>query len=129
MISAWFRRLPIHRKLMTMLMVTSGGAILLAGAGMMGYHYLQFRQTAVADLATTATLTLVNTRPALSFGDLTDAQSTMAPLATREGLIVACLYRPDGSLFTYVRGPAGPMDCPGAPPRKAIDLRLTVWRW
>jgi signal transduction histidine kinase/ActR/RegA family two-component response regulator len=116
MISAWFRRLAVHRKLMTMLMVTSGGAILLAGAGMMGYHYLQFRQTAVADLSTTATLTLVNTRPALSFEDESDAQLSMAPLTTRPGLIVACLYNTEGRLFTHVRGPARPMDCPSSPP-------------
>jgi len=116
MISAWFRRLAVHRKLMAMLMVTSGGAILLAGAGMMGFHYLQFRQTAVAELSTTATLTLVNTRPASSFKDEIDAQSLMAPLTTREGLIVACLYDSLGKLFTSVRGPAHPMDCPSSPP-------------
>jgi hypothetical protein len=56
-------RLAVHRKLMAMLMITSGTALLLASSMSILYAFVQVREEMAITLGSTARLVLWNTRP------------------------------------------------------------------
>jgi hypothetical protein len=92
-------RLAVHRKLMAMLMITSGTALLLASSMSIIYSFFQVRKDTVVDLRSSARLVLSNTRGSVSFEDATDARQVLNALGSNPSIRLACLYRPEGALF------------------------------
>jgi signal transduction histidine kinase/CheY-like chemotaxis protein len=121
--SGLFRRLPIHRKLMALLMITSGVALLLAAVMSIMYAYFQVRDDMVVSLGASATLVFENTRPAVRFEDPLTAQESLATLRANPSIQLACLYRATGELFADYRPIAG-RECPRSPP--AAGNRFTT---
>ena len=110
------RRMAVHRKLMTMLMVTSGSALLVAAIASLAYQYVQFRHDLAMNVGASATLILGNVRSAVSFRDPEDARTTLGTLSSTPGIRLACLYLAEGQLFAdYKPDPAEPA-CPASPP-------------
>jgi len=109
----WLRDLAIHRKLMIITMMTSGVALLVAGAAFLAYEQVAFRATAVADLRAIAGMVGESSAAALTFSDVQSAAQTLRTLSTQPEVVGAAIYRTDGVLFaSYWR------DSDGAAPRR-----------
>ena len=62
-----FQNLPIKRKLMTVMMLTSSAALLLSCVGFVGYQLLSFIQDEKQNLAILGDVIAANSTAALSF--------------------------------------------------------------
>ena len=72
-----FQNLPIKRKLMTVMMLTSSAALLLSCVGFVGYQLLSFIQDEKQNLATLGDVIAANSTAALSFRDQSSAEETL----------------------------------------------------
>ena len=104
--------MPIGRKLLVIIMVTSGIVLLLSGVAIVAYDSEIYRTTVRDDLDALARIVADNTAASLTFETPQDAQETLASLRARPNLVQACIYTEDSRLFArYVR-PGGPAQCP-----------------
>jgi PAS domain S-box-containing protein len=118
-----FRDLPIKKKLVAIIMVTSGTALLLSGISIVGLDSILFRGYLERDISALARLVADNSTAALSFEDPDAASETLAALRARTHIVSACTYRADGTLLAhYYRGSAAAV-CP--PPAPADEIRFS----
>src|SRR5215210_499911 len=106
--------LPIRQKLMLIAMVTTGGALLLAGAALIYFNMARFRQEMASDLSTLADIVGQNCTAALSFHDEADARETLQALRSQSSIIAAAVYDIEGRLFAKY-DPRGRMSFPARP--------------
>jgi PAS domain S-box-containing protein len=98
------QNLSIRQKLIRIVFITCGAAILLATLIFGIYDVASFKSSLKDELATLATITGSNTTAALSFADASSARETLASLAAQKHIVEACVYTRDGSILaTYVR--------------------------
>ena len=110
-----FRDLPIRHKLLVMTFASSVTALALTSGGFLMWDIIQFRSEAAQDIEAQARIVAENSSAALTFQDERAANETLAVLALRPRIDVACLYAANGQLFaTYRRNAA--VSCPGEPP-------------
>ena len=64
-----FRRLPLQRKLMVVIMATTAAALVLSGISILIFDSVLFRGYLERDLSTLADITADNSTAALSFED------------------------------------------------------------
>jgi signal transduction histidine kinase len=99
------RELSIRLKLVLIIMAATGGALLLASAGLIVADFARSRGELAHDLASLADVLAQNSTAALAFDDATAARETLASLAARPAIVAAGLYKPDGRLFAGYRRP------------------------
>jgi two-component system, cell cycle sensor histidine kinase and response regulator CckA len=117
------RDLPIRQKLLTIMLVTTGTALLLAGVGIVISDSILYRTRIQRDLSTLATIIGDNSTAALAFDDPRVAAETLRALRARPHMVAACIYQPDGQVFAeYVR-PASGAACP--PPAAQEGVQFT----
>jgi PAS domain S-box-containing protein len=118
-----FRDIPIRQKLMVIVMVTTGTALLLAGAGILVLDSFLFRGYLERDISALAGIIADNSTAALAFDDTDAATGTLAALRARPHIAAACIYRPDGTVFARYRRPGASrhMSDEDCPPRGASD--------
>src|SRR5437870_145370 len=93
---------PIQRKLMTILLLTSGTVLLLTCAAFFAYEFLTFRQATVRELSTLGEIIATNSTAALAFDNQADAKEILSALKAQQHIVSACLYDKAGGLFaTY----------------------------
>src|SRR2546425_5108766 len=93
---------PIQRKLMTILLLTSGTVLLLTCAAFFVYDLLTFRQATVRELSTLGEIIAANSTAALAFDNQEDAKEILSALKAQQHIVSACLYDKEGGLFaTY----------------------------
>jgi signal transduction histidine kinase/ActR/RegA family two-component response regulator len=110
-----FRDLPIRRKLLLMTLFPTAAALVLASVGFLTWDIIQLRREITIDLAGQARLLSESAAPALDFADPQVARETLAVLAIRPRVRVACLYTVAGSVFErFQREPE--IGCPEQPP-------------
>jgi PAS domain S-box-containing protein len=99
-----FRNVSIKRKQTLMVMIASGGALLLACLAFTSYEVVAFRRAMIANLSMlTETLASASTA-ALDFNDPKSAQETLAALRAEPQVTRAAIYDRAGNLFaTYHR--------------------------
>ncbi len=108
----WLRDMSINLKLMVIIMMTSGAALLLAGALIVVSDMVVFRAYIRRDLAALAQIVAENSTAALAFQDPRTAEETLSSLRARPHLVQACIYTADSRLFArYVR-PGDRSQCP-----------------
>jgi len=101
------RDLPIRQKVILIIMLTTAGALGLAGAILIALDLLSFRREMKADLATLAEIVARNSTAAVTFGDAEAAGETLDTLAAQRPVVVAAIYRQTGEvLATYRRDEA-----------------------
>lgn len=101
---ALLRNAPIRRKLTVITMLTSGVALLVAGAGFMLHERYAFKRDAASSIATLAEMISFNSESALSFDDSASATQTLSSLAAYRSVVAACIYTKEGEVFaSYVR--------------------------
>jgi PAS domain S-box-containing protein len=96
------RRIGIKRKLMAILLLTSGVVLILTCAGFSIYEYVAFRRSAIRELATIGHIIAANTTAALAFANADDATEVLSALEGEGHVVGACLYDGSGRVFaTY----------------------------
>ena len=110
----FLRNAPIKRKLTILTMLTTGLALLLAGASFLIYEQVSFHTSMVTELITTARMTGANSSAALSFDDPESATQTLHSFSANPHVIAAFIYDKDGQIFArYDRpGAKGPVAVP-----------------
>jgi signal transduction histidine kinase len=93
------RNQPIKRKLMTVILLTSGVVLLLACGTFLAYELLTFRQAMVRNLSTLAQVIAANSTAALAFDNRTDATEVLSALSAEQHIVAAGLYDDTGTLF------------------------------
>jgi signal transduction histidine kinase len=99
-----FRDLPIKHKLVTLTVLTSGIALILACAAFVVYDGWTVRETMLQTLSTQARIVGANSAASLLFGDPRSATETLAALEADPVVLSAAIYTGQGKLFaSYVR--------------------------
>ncbi len=101
------RRLSIRRKLMLILMIASGAALVLANLALIGIDLYLFRSDLERDLTTLSAVVAASSTAALTFDDGAAARETLGTLRARPVIAAAALYRADGSLLAFYKKPGG----------------------
>src|SRR4051812_28045473 len=95
-----FQDTPIRRKLMTMILGTSGVVLFLTCVGFGGYEVLTFRQSAIRELRTLGEIIAAQSTGAVAFDNQRDATEILAALKAERHIVAACLYDKRGKLFS-----------------------------
>jgi uncharacterized membrane protein affecting hemolysin expression len=93
---------PVRKRLMNMVLLTTGTVLLLALSAFVLYDFITFRQIATRHLSTVGQVIATNSSAALAFQNKEDAESVLAAVAAEPSVEVAALYDAEGILFaTY----------------------------
>jgi two-component system, sensor histidine kinase len=95
--------LSLRAKLLTMLMVTSGAAVLLESGASFIYDSRSMLKVTAEDLGSLADVAGANSVAAMAFGDVKASNEILAALSLKPGLVAAALYDKQGKLFTSFR--------------------------
>jgi signal transduction histidine kinase/DNA-binding response OmpR family regulator len=99
-----FRQTTIKRKLIGVIMLTSGIALMVAFALMIVSDYVSFRSGLVRDLRTLADVMGTSASSALDFDVEESAKETLAGFAAAPNITTACIYTKEGKIFaSYLR--------------------------
>jgi signal transduction histidine kinase/ActR/RegA family two-component response regulator len=93
------RNVPIKRKLMLVILLTSGFAILLMGSALITYEIGTFRRTLTNNIEVLAQIIGSNSTAALAFDDRENANEILRGLAAENQITVAAIYDRTGRLF------------------------------
>src|SRR2546427_5193037 len=107
-----FQTLSIKRKLMLIILLTSGIVLLLACAAFVAYDLITFRRAMRSDLNRLAAIMAGNNWGALALDDVTRVERSLVTLEARPQIASACFYDNTGKMFgpVYRRsGIAGPV--------------------
>src|SRR5258706_13028253 len=100
---------PIRRKLMTVMMLTTGAVLLLTCSAFFAYEFFTFRQATITQLSTLGEIIATNSTAALAFGDRDNANEILSALKAERHIAAAGLYDKRGNVFSqFPQGlPAG----------------------
>ena len=104
---------PIKRKLISIIMMTSTAALLLACGTFTVYDMITFRKNKMLDASLLANIIAANSTAAIAFNDPQMAQETLGTLRSEPHVMAARIYVLDGAPFaTYFRQGAVPTTLP-----------------
>ncbi len=113
-----FKNRPITRKLMTVILLTSGVVLTLTCGTFLVYELVTFRQSMARSLSTLAQAIAANSTAALAFENADDARQVLSALAADSHVVAAALYDQEGVLFaSYLNPAAGNLPLPPRPGR------------
>jgi signal transduction histidine kinase/ActR/RegA family two-component response regulator len=95
--------LSLRAKLLTMLMVTSGAAVMLESGASFVFDSRSMLRVTSEDLGSLADIAGANSVAAMAFGDVAASKEILAALSLKPGLVAAALYDKDGKLFASFR--------------------------
>lgn len=96
------QNMPIRRKLMTIILVTTGTALLLTCVGFVIAQLVSLRQSTVAKVVTLGEVIASNSTAALAFDDRDAAREILRALSAAPNVVAAGLIDSDGQVFaTY----------------------------
>ena len=96
-----FRNMPIRKKLMTVILLTSGAVVLLVCSSFLAYEFFTFRQSMVHQLTTLSEIIARNSTAALAFESQEEAQEILMALEADKHITAAALYDKHQKLFAY----------------------------
>jgi len=103
-----FTNQSIERKLIAIILLTSGAVILIACGTFVTYELVTARQTTARDLSTVGRIVAANNTAALAFVNHADATELLSALSADPAIVAASLYDEAGALFA--RFPAAAPD-------------------
>jgi len=109
------RNAPIRRKLMTIMLVTSGLVVLLTCVAFLGYELLTFRRSAARELSTVGHIIAANSTAALAFQNPDDAREVLAAIKAEPHILVATLYDAGERVFSTYPDSRGVGTVPRSP--------------
>jgi signal transduction histidine kinase/ActR/RegA family two-component response regulator len=95
--------LSVRAKLLTLLMATSGAAVMLASGAIYVYDSRNMLRVMSEDLGSLADVAGANSVAAMAFGDVAASNEILAALSLKPGVVAAALYTKDGNLFASFR--------------------------
>lgn len=102
-------RRSVRRKVMLVVLATAAMAMLVEGAAMLSHDIGEYRESALADLVTEASIVALSTAPMVASDDRQSAERTLEALQARSTLLTAALYDARGRLYAhYTRQGAAP---------------------
>jgi PAS domain S-box-containing protein len=119
-----YRDIPIRRKLMWMVLLTTGAALLFTCASFFAYEFLTFRRTTVRNLSTLGEIIAANSTAALAFDNASDAAETLSALQAERHIVAAALYTPNGAIFARYPADIKDEQLPSAPGQ--IGYRISL---
>lgn len=128
----FLRTFSIKGKLMWIIMLTSGVALLIACAAFVAYEIVVFRRSMVLDLTTLARIMADSCAVPLSFENDEEAKRALNTLQAKQHIVFASILRKDGREFaSYSAGEAAanshpPADLPGTYQFRDQSLEV-VW--
>lgn len=108
--------LSIRRKLMLIILSTSGIVLLLTAVAFISYEWITFRRGLVVNVTTLARVVADNSTAALAFRSPADAREVLNALKAEKTIIAAVLYDHDGELFAFYPDNLKPDLFPDKPP-------------
>ncbi|MEJ1972224.1 MAG: CHASE sensor domain-containing protein [Lacunisphaera sp.] len=117
-----FRNLPIQRKLMMIIVGTSGVVLLLTCTAFLAYDVLTFRRSAVRQLSTLGEVIAANSTAVLAFDNADDATEVLGALKAERHVVAAALYDKQNRLFARYPAGAAAEDFPRPPPGRWLPL-------
>lgn len=100
-----FRDLSIKYKIALIVLLTSGMALVLAGASLVTFDVRSYKTALVSDLSVKADIIAANSTAALAFEDYDSAKQTLSGLVHEYRILVAYLLSAEGLTFaSYSRG-------------------------
>jgi signal transduction histidine kinase len=111
------QRAPIRRKLMLIAMLTTGGTLLLAGAAIIYFNMVRFKEEMKRDLNSLADVIAQNSTAAVSFRDPAAESETLSALKARPSIVGAAVYDEQRRLFVHVEPGGGAVRYPDRPGR------------
>jgi signal transduction histidine kinase len=96
-----FKDIPIQHKLMRVMLMTSGAALLLTCTAYFAYEFVTYRQTTVNQLSTLGKIIAANSTAALAFDSPEDANEILTALKAEQHIVAASLYDKEGNLFSH----------------------------
>lgn len=117
------RNLPIRQKLMVIALLTTGGALLLAGTALILLDRARVRQEMAEDLRALAAVMAENSEAALLFDDRPTAEEVLASLRPQEEIVAAALYDDQGRVFANWRRDGRQDGFPARPEEESTDFQ------
>ena len=117
-----FRRMPLQRKLISIMLLTTGISLLMITAALILHEQIRYRQSAVTQLASIGDVIAANTTAALSFDDPKAAEQTLAALHAQPQIRHAHIVRRGGGVFANYAAQAENS------PASAADLEQDISR-
>lgn len=99
----WLKNIPIRRKLIFVIMLTSATVVLLACLAFSGYEFVAARQEMIDELSSTAAMIADNSSAALAFDDGDSATRTLHALTVYPHIVVGVVYDKTGRRFAVYR--------------------------
>src|SRR6478609_4458924 len=96
-----FRDLPIQRKLMLSILLTSSVAMLVIIGLFFAFEFVGLRRTTAQQLSTLAEITAANSTAALAFENQQDAQEILGTLKALPEIEAAAIYDQAGHEFSH----------------------------
>jgi signal transduction histidine kinase/ActR/RegA family two-component response regulator len=109
------QNVPIKRKLMVVILLTSGFAILLMGSALITYELVTFRSTLTSNIEVLAQIIGSNSTAALAFDDRENAKEILRALAAENQVTAAAIYDRNGQLFASFPESITPSQLPAMP--------------
>ncbi|HEX5458469.1 MAG TPA: response regulator [Steroidobacteraceae bacterium] len=112
------RNQPIRRKLMIMLLVTSGAVLALTCAAFIAYQYQTYRAAARYTIQTLGQVIASNSTAAIAFDNPADETDVLAALHAERRITLAAVYDAKGALFAHYPAEAA---ASAFPPHPQLD--------
>ena len=109
------RNVPIKRKLMLVILLTSGFAILLMGTALITYELVTFRSALTNNIEVLAQIIGANSTATLAFDDRENAKEILRALAAENQITAAAIYDRNGRLFASFPESIAPTQLPPVP--------------
>src|SRR5450432_2608783 len=113
--AVFLRDTPIKRKLMLVVLLTSGFALLLMGSALISYELVTFRRSLAVNMGVLANIIGANSTGAIAFRDPKSAQEILAALSAEHQITRAAIYDQDGKVFARFPTTQGLISFPPAP--------------
>ncbi|MEY2439504.1 MAG: hypothetical protein QOI34_889 [Verrucomicrobiota bacterium] len=97
--AVFLRDTPIKRKLMLVVLLTSGFALFLMGSALITYELITFRRSLAVNIGVLADIIGSNSTAALAFQDAKSAREILSALSAEHQITAAAIYDDKGQLF------------------------------
>ncbi|HKV07749.1 MAG TPA: ATP-binding protein, partial [Thermoanaerobaculia bacterium] len=110
LIQRLLQNVPIRQKLILIIMLATGLALLLAGVVLILFDFLRTRREMQEDLTSLADVIAQNSTAVLQFDDPETAKETLKTLEASDPIVAGAIYDEDGKIFArYVRAGETPV--------------------
>jgi signal transduction histidine kinase/ActR/RegA family two-component response regulator/HAMP domain-containing protein len=114
------RNVPIRRKLMVMLLVTSGAVLALTCGAFIAYQYASYRASARRTIQTLGAVIASNSTAAVAFENAADETEVLQALHAEPRIIGAAVYDSAGALFAHYPASAPARAFPARPRQDGV---------